>query len=91
MKALIALALTSLLFSTFFLTLFSTSAVAQLSCRADAFGTTRCSDGTTYRTDSFGTTRDNQGNSWRTDSFGTTRGNDGTTCRSDSFGTLRCN
>lgn len=71
--------------------LFSASAFAQVSCRTDSFGTTRCSDGTTYRTDSFGTTRDNQGNSWRSDSFGTTRGSDGTTYRTDSFGTTRDN
>ena len=66
-------------------------AFADLNCRADSFGTTRCDNGATYRTDSFGTTRDNQGNSWRIDSFGTTRGSDGTTCRTDSFGTMRCN
>ena len=69
----------------------STAIAADLSCRTDSFGTTRCSDGTTYRTDSFGTTRDNQGNSWRTDSFGTTRGSDGSTYRTDSFGTTRDN
>lgn len=44
-------------------------AYADLTCRADSFGNTRCSDGTTYRTDSFGTTRDNRGNTWRTDSL----------------------
>lgn len=64
-------------------------AYADLTCRADSFGNTRCSDGTTYRTDSFGTTRDNRGNTWRTDSFGTTRGSDGSTYRRDSFGTTR--
>lgn len=69
----------------------NTAMAADLSCRIDSFGTTRGSDGSTYRTDSFGTTRDNQGNSWRTDSFGTTRGSDGTTCRTDSLGTTRCN
>ena len=68
----------------------SKSAFAAFSCRTDAFGTTRCSNGTSYRTDSFGTTRDNHGTSWRTDSFGTTRGSDGTACRKDSFGTTRC-
>ena len=69
----------------------SPSALADLTCRTDSFGTTRCNNGTIYRTDSFGTTRDNRGNTWRTDSFGTTRGSDGTTCRTDSFGTTRCN
>ena len=66
-------------------------AFADLNCRSDSFGNTRCDNGTTYRTDSFGNTRDNQGNTWRTDSFGNTRGSDGTTCRTDSFGNMRCN
>jgi hypothetical protein len=69
----------------------SASSFADTTCRADSFGTTRCSNGQTFRTDSFGTTRDNQGNSWRTDSFGTTRGSDGSNYRTDSFGTTRDN
>jgi len=47
----------------------SISLAATVSCKKDTFGTTRCSDGTTYKTDSFGTTRDNKGNAWKTDSF----------------------
>lgn len=68
----------------------STLAHAQLTCRTDSLGTTRCDNGTTFRTDSLGTTRDNHGNSWRTDSLGVTRGSDGTTCRKDALGTVRC-
>ena len=60
--------------------------IADLSCRTDAFGTTRCSDGAIYRKDAFGTIRDNQGSSWRSDAFGTLRGSDGTTYRQDAFG-----
>ena len=56
------------------LSMISSAALAQLSCRTDSIGTTRCSDGTSYRTDSIGVTRDNRGNSWRTDSIGVTRG-----------------
>lgn len=69
----------------------SIPATADVSCRTDSLGTTRCSDGATYRTDSLGTTRDNNGNSWRTDSLGTTRGSDGSTYRTDSLGTTRDN
>lgn len=83
--------LTKLVLAVLTFSVIGTATAADLSCRTDSFGTTRCSDGTTYRTDSFGTTRDNQGNSWRTDSFGTTRGSDGSTYRTDSFGTTRDN
>ncbi|SFU75318.1 hypothetical protein SAMN05216339_11042 [Nitrosomonas eutropha] len=48
-------------FTLIILTLSVTGSVtaADLSCRKDSFGTTRCNDGTTCHTDSFGTTRCN--------------------------------
>jgi len=81
--------LRALLISTI-MSMFVTTASAQLRCTKDMFGTVRCNDGTSYSKDMFGTIRDNQGNSWRTDMFGTTRGSDGSSCRKDMFGTLIC-
>ena len=58
-----------------FLFLISNYPAHSVSCRTDAFGVTRCSNGQNFRTDSFGVTRDNHGNSCRRDSFGVTRCN----------------
>ena len=72
-------------------TLASPVSAQTLSCRMDSFGTTRCSDGTTYRTDSFGTITDNHGNSWRTDSSGVAWDNYGNSCQKDINGNFWCN
>lgn len=73
------------------LLLTSTSVLAEKTCRKDSWGTTRCSDGTTYETDLDGTVRDNKGNSCRKDSWGTTRCSDGTTYETGRDGTVRDN
>ena len=52
-------------------------AEAQVTCRPDGFGGTRCSDGSGWRSDGFGGYRgtgDNSGSGWRSDGFGGFRG-----------------
>lgn len=68
--------MTRLLGLSLVLLLSDPSWAADTSCRTDAFGVRRCSDGTRYRTDAYGTMRDSSGKRSRHDAGGATERTD---------------